>query len=102
MESIRTSHFIVAALIVAAAHSIQAQQPPAPFTVASVVDRQIDAIEKLMVDATEAMPETKLNFSPETLSIPGSDYKGVRTFGAEVKHVAASNYVLWSALTGDK
>src|SRR5256885_7591092 len=102
MESIRTSPFILAALIVAAVHSFQAQPPPASITVASVVERQIDAIEQLMVDATEAMPEGQLNFSPETLNIPGSDYKGVRSFGAEVKHVAASNYVLWSALTGDK
>ena len=48
------------------------------------------------------MPEDKFNFSPESLKIPGSDYKGVRTFAVEVKHVAASNYFLWSSLTGDK
>ena len=48
------------------------------------------------------MPEDKFNFSPESLNIPGSDYKGVRTFALQVKHVAASNYALWSPLTGDK
>jgi hypothetical protein len=47
------------------------------------------------------MPEDKFNFSPESLSIPGSTYKGVRTFAVQVKHVAASNYFLWSGLTGD-
>jgi hypothetical protein len=36
------------------------------------------------------------------LNIAGSDYKGVRTFALEVKHVAASNYALWSAVTGEK
>ena len=78
----------------------QAQQ--APPTIASVVERQVSGIEKLITDAAEAMPEEKFNFSPEGLNIAGSDYKGVRTFALEVKHVAASNYALWSAVTGDK
>src|SRR5438477_10569194 len=71
-------------------------------TVASVMDRDISAIEKQVVDAAEAMPEDKFNFSPESLNIPGADYKGVRTFAAQVKHIAASNYFLWTGLTGDK
>ena len=78
----------------------QAQQ--APPTIASVVERQVSGIEKLITEAAEAMPEEKFNFSPEGLNIAGSDYKGVRTFALEVKHVAASNYALWSAVTGDK
>jgi len=36
------------------------------------------------------------------LHIPGSDYKGVRTFALQVKHVAASNYFLFSSITGDQ
>ncbi len=48
------------------------------------------------------MPEDRFDFSPESLNIPGSDFKGVRTFALQVKHVAASNYVLWSAVTGDE
>src|SRR5262249_12703935 len=31
-----------------------------------------------------------------------SDYKGVRTFAEQLKHVAASNYLIWSAITGEK
>ena len=83
------------------AQAQQAQQQSAP-TLASVVDRDISAVEKQIVDAAEAMPEDKFNFSPETLNIPGSDYKGVRTFAVQVKHIAASNYFIWSPLTGDK
>src|ERR1700737_591653 len=79
-----------------------AQQPQAPATIASTVDRAVSNIEKLVVDAAEAMPEEKFNFSPEGLSIPGADYKGVRTFALQVRHVAASNYFLWSSVTGDK
>jgi hypothetical protein len=78
------------------------QSPDAPPTVASVVDREIAAIEKQVLAAAEAMPESKFNFSPESLNIPGSDYKGVRTFALQVKHVAASNYAIWSGLTGEK
>lgn len=75
------------------------QSPP---TIASTVDREISSIEKEIVEAAEAMPEDKFNFSPESLNIPGSDYKGVRTFALEVKHVAASNYFLFASITGDQ
>ena len=79
-----------------------AQTPQTPPTVASVVDRDISAVEKQIVDVAEAMPEDKFNFSPENLNIPGSDYKDVRSFAAELKHVAASNWFIWSPLTGEK
>jgi hypothetical protein len=77
----------------------QAQPQP---TIASTVDAHISAIEKLVVDAAEAMPDDKFNFSPASLNLPGSAYDGVRSFAVEVRHIAASNYFLWSPLTGDK
>jgi hypothetical protein len=80
----------------------QAQPAPPPPTIASTVDRQITAVEKLILDVAEAMPEEKYNFSPESLNIPGSDYKGVRTFAVELKHIASSNYFIWGPITGDK
>jgi hypothetical protein len=80
----------------------QNQAPqPAP-SIALLTDREISTIEKEIVEAAEAMPENKFNFSPESLSIPGGDYEGVRTFALQVKHVAASNYALWSGITGDQ
>src|SRR5207245_3484667 len=66
----------------------QASQQAAP-TVASVVDREVTAVEKQVVEAAEAMPEEKFNFSPESLHIPGDEYKGVRSFAVQVKHVAS-------------
>jgi hypothetical protein len=66
------------------------------------VDRDISTIEKAVTDAAEAMPEEKYNFSPASLNIPGSDYKEVRTFAQQVKHIAASNNALWWSLTGEK
>ena len=71
-------------------------------TIASAVDREISDIEKQLLAVAEAMPENRYNFSPQSLNIPGSDYKDVRTFALQVKHVAASNYAIWWPLTGDK
>jgi uncharacterized damage-inducible protein DinB len=48
------------------------------------------------------MPEDKFNFSPQSLNIPGADYKGVRTFAEQLKHVAASDYYIWTPITGEK
>jgi hypothetical protein len=56
----------------AAASAPQAQQSPQPPAIASTVDHEISTIEKQIVEAAEAMPEDKFNFSPESLNIPGS------------------------------
>jgi hypothetical protein len=86
----------------AAPASVPQAQPSPPPTIASAVDSEISNIERQIIDVAEAMPEDKYNFSPESLNIPSSDFKGVRTFAVQVKHVAASNYFIWSHLTGDK
>ncbi|HKE33668.1 MAG TPA: DinB family protein [Candidatus Acidoferrum sp.] len=78
-----------------------AKQAQVPATVASAVDRDISAVEKQVLDAANAMPEDKFNFTPEALNIPGSNYNGVRSFAIQVKHIAASNWFIWSPLTGE-
>ncbi len=78
------------------------QTPPPPPTIASVVDRQVSTLEKEIVDAAEAMPEDKFNFAPGSLDIKGSEYKGVRTFAEQVKHVATANFIFWSSIVGEK
>jgi uncharacterized damage-inducible protein DinB len=113
MKQLKTFLLLTAALSLAAA-SAYAQatkgspaagasvSPSTPPTIASAIDREITIIEKEVLDAAEAMPENKFDFSPEKLSVPGSDYKGVRTFGEQLKHIAASNYLIWSPITGEK
>ena len=108
------SLLLTAALSLAAASAYAqaaAKSPPAagasaspstPPTIASAIDREISVVEKEVVEAAEAMPEDKFDFSPEKLNVAGSEYKGVRTFGEQVKHVAASNYLIWSPITGEK
>ena len=94
--------FLLAVPITAALgqSTTSAAQPPP--TVASAVDREISDAERQIVEAAEAMPDDKFNFSPESLHTPGDGYKGVRTFAQQVKHIAASNYAIWWPLTGDK
>jgi uncharacterized damage-inducible protein DinB len=94
--------FFLVGVLAAFAQDTKSAPPAQPPTVAAVVDREISNVEKQIVDVAEAMPDDKFNFSPESLNIPGADYKGVRTFAGQVKHVAASNYFIWSPLTGDK
>ena len=113
MKHLQTSLLLTAALSLTAAsayaHTAKSSpaagasaSPSTPPTIASAIDREISIVEKELIDAAEAMPEAKFDFSPEKLSLPGSDYKGVRTFGEQLKHVAASNYLLWSPITRDK
>jgi hypothetical protein len=66
-------------------------------TFASVLDHQLTNAEKTVVPAAEAMPEDKYNFAPTQ-----GEFKGVRTFGAEVKHMAVANYHLGAAILGEK
>jgi uncharacterized damage-inducible protein DinB len=111
MKQLQTCLLLTAALSLAAAlaYAQGAKSSPAagasastPPTIASAIDREISIVEKEVVEAAEAMPENKFDFSPEKLNLPGSDYKGVRTFGEQLKHIAASNYLIWSPITGEK
>jgi hypothetical protein len=76
------------------AFSQDAPKPPSPaigtqVSPAQVYDKLLSGMEKEFVDAAEAMPEEKYNFAPPTTY---GEYKGVRTFAGEVKHVAEANY----------
>src|SRR5205823_4276882 len=74
---------------VAAGADKQAQVKRSAFSAA--VDAEITNLEKQLVPVAEAMPEDKFDFTPEALNIAGSELKGVRTFAAQVRHVAADN-----------
>jgi len=93
---IRNTGSIVACCVLAAAtlgHS-QAATPakPAPGTKVAPSQsygRLLGMMEKEFVDAVEAMPEGKFNFAPPE---GAGDFKGVRSFSAQVKHVTGSSY----------
>lgn len=74
-----------------------AAKPPDKVSVAQIMDRQLSALEGDLVPAVEAMPDDKFNFAPTQ-----GEFKGVRTFALQVKHVAQTNTVLFSMLLGEK
>jgi hypothetical protein len=66
-------------------------------TVAEVLGRTVTNLEHDFIPAVEAMPEDKFGFAPSN-----GEFKGVRTFAQQVKHVAAVNYELGAALLSEK
>jgi hypothetical protein len=76
------------------AQNSAAQKP----TIAAVYDRLISGVEKEVVDAADAMPEDKFNFAPTG---PG-EFKGVRTYAQQIKHIAATNYMIGAAILQEK
>jgi hypothetical protein len=58
--------------------------PQAP---SQIYGKLLAGMEKEFVDAAEAMPEDKFDFAPTT-----GEFKGVRSFGSQVKHVAEANF----------
>lgn len=86
--------------------SAQAQAPaaaaakPAPAsepTPGKAVDGSFQLVEQQFVGAAEAMPEEKYGFAPKD-----GEFKGVKTFAEQVKHVAAVNYFLGATILGEK
>jgi uncharacterized damage-inducible protein DinB len=66
-------------------------------TVGEVIDHSISNLEHEFESAADAMPEDKYGFAPTN-----GEFKGVRTFGEQVKHVAAVNYIFGAAILGEK
>jgi hypothetical protein len=66
-------------------------------TVTQLLDRNVSNFEHEFVPAAEAMPDDKFDFAPT-----GGEFKGVRTFAQQIKHVAAVNYELGAALLEQK
>jgi hypothetical protein len=66
-------------------------------TFAMVYGRTLDGIAHEVVPAVEAMPDDKFNFAPTQ-----GEFKGVRTFAQQAKHLAAVNYMLGAAILSEK
>lgn len=66
-------------------------------TVTQVLDRSVTNTEHEFSSAAEAMPEDKFEFAPTN-----GEFKGVRTFGEQIKHVAAVNYMFGAAILSEK
>lgn len=66
-------------------------------TISQVLDSSVKMLDGEFIPAAEAMPEDKFGFAPTN-----GEFKGVRTFAQQVKHVAAVNYMVGAAILGEK
>lgn len=66
-------------------------------TVSQIMDRSLKPIEGEFVPTADAMPEDKYSFAPTN-----GEFKGVRTFAQQVKHVAAVNYIIGATILEEK
>jgi uncharacterized damage-inducible protein DinB len=57
----------------------------------------LKSVRTPIVSAADAMPAVKYGFAPTD-----GEFKGVRTFGQQVKHLAATNYILAAAALGEE
>ena len=65
--------------------------------VALVLSTSVTHLQRTMLPLAMAMPDNKYGFAPTD-----GEFKGVRTFGQQLKHVAASNYVYAASILGEK
>ncbi len=70
--------------------------PSGPIAPADSLNGLMNALGYEVVGAAEAMPADKYDFAPAATM---GEFKGVRTFGAQVKHLAESNYEFFHGWT---
>jgi len=75
----------------------QAAKPTESVDPGKLMDQGIAGLEREFVSAAEAMPEDKYDFAPTA-----GEFKGVRTFAQQVKHVAHANYVMSAGILREK
>lgn len=57
----------------------------------------LKSVQGQITSAAEAMPATKYGFTPAD-----GEFKGVRTFAAQVRHLSATNHILAAAALGEE
>lgn len=93
------------ALVLLMGGSVASAQTPAPALIApaktpavgEVLDRQLGNLEREFVPAAEALSEAKFDFAPTS-----GEFKGVKTFAHQVRHVAAANFMFAAGILGEK
>jgi len=98
------SSILALVLLLAGAHGGSAQGETSATSVAAnpvsaeqVIDAWVTNTETHLVPVAEAMPEDKYSFAPTN-----GEFKGVRTFAEQVKHLAANNYRMAARIQGEK
>jgi uncharacterized damage-inducible protein DinB len=120
----KNTKWVFASLLLLACHKVAVAQTKKPSSAVLVVQSAISAAQErtdkgaaaldaqrekhalqvflklgqtIIVSAVDAMPADKYGFAPTD-----GDFKGVRTFGQQVKHLAAANHILAAAALGEE
>jgi uncharacterized damage-inducible protein DinB len=75
----------------------QMPSPPPAKSPGDALNATLSIAESEFTSAADALPEDKYSYAPTA-----GEFKGVRTFAQQVKHVAAVNYVFGSAILQEK
>jgi hypothetical protein len=89
--------FVFAVLMTCTNVALAQAKPEEHLTVSQIMERSLKPAESEFVGAADAMPEDKYSFAPSN-----GEFKGVRTFAQQVKHVAAVNYIVGSTILEEK
>jgi hypothetical protein len=73
-----------------------AAAPSGPISPGDSLNGLMGLLQGEVVSAAEAMPADKYDFAPATTM---GEFKGVRNFGSQVKHLAESNYEFFQGWT---
>jgi hypothetical protein len=92
-KSVTLSLLVLFSATVAVSQTKAAAHP----TLSEIMDHAVGQVESEFVPAAEAMPEDKYSFAPTN-----GEFKAVRTFAEQVKHVAAVNYLVAAAVLQEK
>ena len=100
--SIFAGAVLFAAVTMTATPHLQAQanmqtQSSAATTPAQVVNQLLSMAESDIVPLAEAMPAEKYNFAPTS-----GNFKGVRTFAAQVNHITNANFYMFGSAASMK
>jgi DinB superfamily len=96
----RNTKFLLVLVVMAFLSTLATSQMPSPPPAKSpgdAVNAVLGIAEAEFVGAADAMPEDKYSFAPTT-----GEFKGVRAFAQQVKHVAATNYLFGAAILSEK
>jgi uncharacterized damage-inducible protein DinB len=88
---------LLLALPLAAQAPAPATAPAAEPTVGAAMDGTYQWVPMQFIGAAEAMPADKFDWAPTQ-----GEFKGVKTFAQQVKHVAAVNFAFGAMILGEK
>ena len=87
----------IALLILSHPAPAQMNTPASALSIREVIDAWITNTENHLVPVANAMPEDKYSFAPSN-----GEFKNVRTFAEQPKHLAANNYRQAAVILGEK